>query len=478
MTEGIIVLFGIGVVVVWVSYLVRESGNLRKDWRQAAGDAGLHLTDEKTWGLVGMVGRAGEHRVLIDELRTRQGMTGTRIVIEGSSGITLSRETWNTAFEKKLGKREMQLGDEAFDREVHVLGSPEVVRALLDAEAREQLRRMLWGWIRIDGGSTPGFEAEVSLSDGHLQAEFRAHWNEKLRVNLAEVLAALLAVARKLEPAADLAARIAQNTRTEPEWRVRVQNLIMLAESYPEHAATHEALKRACQDEDDDVRLRAALSLKDEGRETLLEIATRESAADGCVATAIAALGEHLAVDIAVSVLDGALRRKRTETVLACLAALGRRGAPTAVERLAKVLAEETPDFAVAAARALGASGAADAEARLQEALEEDLADVRTAPLLQALRGDLADVQTAAAEALGRIGSASAVLPLKEIAAREGADGKLKRAVRQAVAEIQSRLQGASPGQLSIAEGETGQLSLADEDPAGRISLPEPRKDP
>jgi len=209
MTEGIIVLFGIVAVVVWVSYLASESGNLRNDWRQAARDAGLQLVTEKTWGLVGLVGRAGEHRVLIDELRTRQGVTGTRIVIEGSSGITLSRETWNTAFEKKLGKREMQLGDEAFDREVYVRGSPEVLRALLDAEAREQLRRMLGGWIRIDGGSTPGFEAEVSLSGGHLQADFLAQWNEKLQVNLAEVLTALLAVARKLEPPADLAARIA-----------------------------------------------------------------------------------------------------------------------------------------------------------------------------------------------------------------------------------------------------------------------------
>jgi len=42
--------------------------------------------------------------------------------------------------------------------------------------------------------------------------------------------------------------------------------------------------------------------------------------------------------------------------------------------------------------------------------------------------------------------------------------------VRQAIAEIQSRLPGASPGQVSLAEGETGQLSLAD-DSAGRVSI-------
>jgi HEAT repeat protein len=273
-----------------------------------------------------------------------------------------------------------------------------------------------------------------------------------------EVLTVLLAVARKLEKPDDVAARIAENTRSEPEWRVRRENVLMLAERYPEHPATPEALRRACQDENEEVRLRAALGLKDEGRGTLLEIATRESADDGCAATAVAALGEHLPGAAALSILDDALRRTRTGTVRACLVALGRRGGPAAVERLARVLAEEAPDFSVAAAHALAASGAAAAEA----------------PLLQALK-DLPVVSTAAAEALGRVGSARAVLPLKDAAAREDVPG-LQRVVRQAIAEIQSRLPGASPGQVSLAEGETGQLSLAD-DSAGRVSVAD-RGDP
>src|SRR6185436_5845866 len=57
-------------------------------------------------------------------------------------------------------------------------------------------------------------------------------------------------------------------------------------------------------------------------------------------------------------------------------------------------------------------------------------------------------------------------------------DKDLHRAARQAIAEIQSRLQGASPGQLSLAGAEGGQLSLAEggelslaTDPAGQFSL-------
>ncbi|HVR97938.1 MAG TPA: hypothetical protein VMW27_15070 [Thermoanaerobaculia bacterium] len=40
-------------------------------------------------------------------------------------------------------------------------------------------------------------------------------------------------------------------------------------------------------------------------------------------------------------------------------------------------------------------------------------------------------------------------------------DSDLHRATRQAIAEIQARLPSASPGQLSIAGDEAGQLSIA-----------------
>ena len=46
------------------------------------------------------------------------------------------------------------------------------------------------------------------------------------------------------------------------------------------------------------------------------------------------------------------------------------------------------------------------------------------------------------------------------------------QAAWQAIAEIQARLPGASPGQLSLATAETGQLSLAPADQAGELSLP------
>jgi len=43
--------------------------------------------------------------------------------------------------------------------------------------------------------------------------------------------------------------------------------------------------------------------------------------------------------------------------------------------------------------------------------------------------------------------------------------------VQQAIAAIQARIPGASSGQVSLAEGEAGHVSLASDDRAGQVSL-------
>ena len=90
---------------------------------------------------------------------------------------------------------------------------------------------------------------------------------------------------------------------------------------------------------------------------------------------------------------------------------------------------------------------------------------------------------------MGWAGSAAAVLQLEEAAESFSHDPEFVLATRQAIAEIQSRLPGASPGQLSLAGIETSQLSPAQAeasrlslatDPAGQLSLPpeEPPEEP
>ena len=261
----------------------------------------------------------------------------------------------------------------------------------------------------------------------------------------------------------DVPQRLAENARQDPEAGVRLQNLLLLIREFPGDPGTVEALRAACSDPSPEIRLRAAKELGAEGRDVLLELA--ESLEDDAVsAEAVSPLGRELPFERTRAILDRALRRRRLQTARACLEALGRSGDAAAVDVLAKVMEQEQGELAAAAARALGATGSPAAEP----------------PLILALQREQADLRVAAANALGRVGSAAAVLPLKEAAERSRLDRELRRATRQAIAEIQSRLQGASPGQLSLAGAEAGQLSLAEAeagqlslatDPAGQLSL-------
>jgi thioredoxin-like negative regulator of GroEL len=206
------------------------------------------------------------------------------------------------------------------------------------------------------------------------------------------------------------------------------------------------------------VRVRAATALGVEARPTLLAVAHREDGDDMAAGRAIATLGETLPTDEVKAILAHALRARREVTASECLASLGRRAEPTTIPVLAKVLAIEKGELAVAAARALAATGLVAAEA----------------PLLATLARDVPDLRVVAASALGQAGSAAAVLPLREAEARFK-DDATRRAARQAVAEILSRLPGASAGQVSLAAPDTGALSLAD-DASGRLTLDVNRK--
>jgi HEAT repeat protein len=188
-----------------------------------------------------------------------------------------------------------------------------------------------------------------------------------------------------------------------------------------------------------------------EGRDVLIELAEGK-VDDASSAQAVSSLGRELPFERTEALLTNSLRGGRSKTALSCLQVLGKWG-DAAVEVLAWTLANQEGDLAVATAEALGTTGSTAAEPALILALHREAADVRLA----------------AAQALGSVGSAAAILPLKEAAGRS-IDPDLRGAIRQAIAEIQARLPGASPGQLSLAGTEAGQLSLAQAE-AGQLSL-------
>jgi HEAT repeat protein len=352
--------------------------------------------------------------------------------------------------------REIEIGDASFDRDFFIEGPVPLVLAWLDAEVRRLL---------LDAS----YKARLEITLGGFQAEGDSY-------KVLDVLPLLLNLGRRMDPSLDVPRRLAENAKGDPKDGVRLQNLLALVREFPRNVETVEALRAACSDPSPEIRMRAAQELGAEGLSVLFELA-ENPVNDTLNAQAISILGRELPFERTKALLDRALSRRSLRTARACLEVLGQSGTAAAVEVLAAVLEQEYSPLAPAAAEALGATGSPAAEP----------------PLIQALGCEPAELPVAAANALGRVGSAAAVLPLQEATERFRLDLELRRATRQAIAEIQSRLSGASPGQLSMAGAEAGQLSLAETeagqlslaaDPAGQVSLsgeeesrkPEPRR--
>lgn len=427
----------------WAVVLGNQS-RLRK-WRSAAESCGLRveeISSPRAWRMR-LHARAEPLEVRIESAGRNEGATRIKVAVPGPPGFSGVRIRRESLMPRRA--REIEVGDEMFDDMFFVEGPRRLVFTLLDAETRGLLRNInALGPLGIAGG------------------EIRAEMPESL---LDTVLPMLLDVARRFAQRVDVAQRLAENAGEDFEAGVRLSNLLLLIREFPGEPGTLETLRNAAwSDPSPEIKLRAASEMGVEGHTVLVELA--ESPEDDLVSSqAVSALGQNLPFERVRAILDLSLRRRHLQTARACLEVLGSSGDAADVDRLAKVMALEHGELAAAAALALGATGCAAAEP----------------PLILALQGEKTDdVRVAAAKALGRVGSIAAVLPLKEATERSAGNPELLRALRQAIAEIQSRLPGASPGQLSLAGVEVGQLSLAQAeagqlslaaDPAGQLSL-------
>jgi hypothetical protein len=140
--------------------LLRSLGDLvraRKDWplprahvpraeprRRAAEAAGLTAIR----GDATVVGRSGPLEVSLGD---RTGAPGTLVQIRGLlSDLLLQAEGLDSAFKKRMGVRELEIGDEEFDRALFVQAHGPELRALLDAGLRRRILRAFQGRLRDD----------------------------------------------------------------------------------------------------------------------------------------------------------------------------------------------------------------------------------------------------------------------------------------------------------------------------------------
>lgn len=346
-------------------------------------------------------------RTEVKMFRDEDDSPGVVALVRGLDPTFKLRTTGRTA-------GDVVLGHVGFDDHFNVQGATAMVRARLDGPTREALltlsRRLLRG-------------GQLTVADGQLRAVVPEAYRVASDDTADETFAQLAQVARRLAEPVDVVTELAKSARRDPLSGVRVLCLKTLLREYPQHAEVEPLLREAAEDADAGVRLEAAMALGPEGAAVLNALVADAAVEDDIAARAAESLGPQLDADVARATLrremTASTEDRRPAAARACAAALGRHGGPLDEALLLAIATEDRDD---------------------------------------ALR-------VTAVRALGQVGSAQAVPALGDL------DGSadLRRAGREAIATIQSRLHGATPGQLSLHAGGAGQVALAD-DAAGRVS--------
>lgn len=400
---------------------------LRKAWEAAAEQARLTSVEASPWmaSPAWLTARSGALFVRLEKVALF-GPVGTRFEVRGlgfdAAQLSIQQRALGSVSGLSLEGNEVQLGDPSFDREIQVLGQEALALAVLDRDTRHELSELLRGVPWEDNGRWMDWGGSFS---GELLAARLPHpepaSEETLFRQVSRVLDALLRLAQCLARPADVAERLGSRLREEPEAGVRRQALRVLLRDFPQHPATRKLLPALCSDPDERVRLAAALALGREGRKTLLALVEASSTSEGSATRAVRGLGEALPFELAVSTLRRALVVGQLDLAEACL-------------------------------DQLATGGRSEAEQ----------------PFLDTLRHHQPAVVRAAVRGLGKVGAVTAVPALRDVAARW--PGELAADTRQAIAEIQARLEGAEAGQLTLAASDVGQLSLAGGE-AGTLAL-------
>ena len=430
---------GVGGFLVWKhSHEFRDAHEpyLRSAWVSAATRLDLKGIEKgrSLAGLPYLTARMGQLMVRLDKVPIGT-LAGTQVTIRGlghgDQPLEVHKESDEIGAGRRLFERDLRIGAEDFDRTFRIVGPVPLALAVLDGETRPRLAEVLGGSLSLKG--QPALAALAVLRTNQLTVAV-AHPKAVLRKDLGEqvlgALEAVLDLAARLAKPQDVAVRLADNLRHEAEAQVRHNCLDLLLREYPDHSATREALALVREDSDGELRYEAAVASGKEGRETLRQLVTSETASEACAVRAVEALGVFLTVEEAAEKLRKNLRFRRSEVARALIETitrhgrLGRRGDAELEELLIAILEEPTPKLVLAVA-----------------------------------------------EALGAVGSVAAVPALRAV--EDGGGRQAARAARQAIAEIQGRLEGAEHGQLSLTGSEAGALSLLGEDPAGRLSLPQ-----
>jgi HEAT repeat protein len=425
----------------------RMRGRAREAWQEAARDLGLDLHKGSFFQGDAIAGRVDGVEVRVDTFRRSQGKssaTYTRIRVRAPGvpgNLSLGNEGFFSSIQKALGGQDIQTDDKGFDELLRIRGDEAQVVALLGDEARRAVRREV-------GGSG------VSVRDGEAYWETRGHLRD--RVELVSRVRGMIDLEKQLTlGSTSIHERLSRNALADRNPRVRLRNLVLLQRRAPSSREAVETSRALMDFADPSVRLAAAMHLGDEGLATIEALVNAPDVDAALMSDALQHLIANVPVTRVGGILESALDSHHEAVQHVAIQGITKLGHRGAIDRLVRVGDGDSTRLTVTVATALA-----------------QLGDPRAEPaLVRWLGRNNEAVCIAAARALGTIGTVAAVEPLLPHTKGLLTDADLKRAAREAIEKIQSRLGDVEAGRLSLSEvaQRDGALSLSEE--AGKLSM-------
>jgi HEAT repeat protein len=263
----------------------------------------------------------------------------------------------------------------------------------------------------------------------------------------------VLDLARRVSlPLDDVPKRLAINATGKDQVEIRLRNLELLQEHYGTEAIARQAGIKALKDRRSVIRFQAAVFLRE--LDMIAKIAAIEAEPVDTRLRAMRFLTENAPPDKVLPLLEKLLDSLNPAVRKEAIADLGWLRHRPAVGRLCNLVTTTDPETAAVLASALAKIGDPAAEPTVLTLLERREEGLKIA----------------AANALGHVGTATAVEPLMALVGSGLSD--LGRAAEEAIARIQSRLGDVEAGRLTLAKlaEREGALSLSRE--GGELSLP------
>ncbi len=159
-----------------------------------------------------------------------------------------------------LGKGDIKIGEKEIDEMMFITAeNPSIVTALLNKEIREKL--LFIGQIA----------AAFDLTENSIMLKVRNQQLDDLPV-FVKYLQTIVSIIEEVSSGDPIKKRLIKNIKKEEEWKVRLNNLIMLASHFPSDSEIKKILDGSLRDESLEIRFEAAKHLKARGLKFLISM--------------------------------------------------------------------------------------------------------------------------------------------------------------------------------------------------------------